>query len=459
MKFKTTALIISICTILSLNAAASASESSDKLIEQVKAAYKKGEYRKALRLLKKDLDENPYDGTSHFYMGLVRQQLGQDIPALDELELAARLLPAETLDSFAEQAIEQVKEGKQELPETPKPKDWFTQISESVTQLFNGDSQKSGTAKQSQPWQMPDLMAGVDDMYRQAKRMIKSQTEKPKNRKGGYQSWAATTMSMADIQDLVRKSKVINKESWASHGDGLKSFRQAPANTPAWDYWIARFKRSFQYILMSHLAKEGEVRPYGSAACIFSLDNRGNLRGHIYASTASKRLNSCLIKTIQELNHSRILEFPKNAKITGYNFQMRWQFGKLLRYIAYVRAVKAKRLEMIEAQKAAALEAKIKAEKDAKAKLLAKKKLEEEKARQKRLALLRKKRLEAQKPEFKTKVFGEVLPNPKTKPVELKAKALTLADVPFSETIDTGEGDPFSKIDDRTIMNWPDINQ
>lgn len=455
MRIQSLIIIFCLCTNLAVCASPVWAEDSKKLIEAVKREYKAGNYKKAFRLLKKDMDEHPDNGTTHYYMGLVRKQLGQDMPALRELELAARILPAETLDAYVEQAEKYAKTGNLELPEKPQPKDWLTEISNSVTDFFSGQKKPQKIEKkQSTPWQMPDLMAGADEIYRNARKMIKQHSPKHK-RKPGYQSWAAQTMSMADIQDLVRKSKVVNKNNWSSHKEGVLSYRQSPRDTPSWDYWIARYKRSFQYILMSHLAKEGEIRPYGAAACIFSLDNKGNLRGHIYASTASAKLNKCLLKTIKELNHSRVLKFPKDAKVTGYNFQMSWNFGKLLRFISYVRAVKAKRLAMIEAQKAKAEALKLKAEKDAKAKLLAKKKLKAKKARERKLALLRKKRA---KPDvIKTKVLGQIIPKPKL--VAVKAKQLTLKDVPYSESLNTKGGDPFVDIDDQTIMNWPDVNR
>ena len=425
-------------------------ESDQHLIEKVKAEYEKGDYESAMNLLIKDMKENPDNGTTHYYMGLIKNEMGEDLPALAELELAARLLPAETLSSFTNQAISSVKTGKRKLPEPPKHKEWYEAMADSVNQFFSGTPAKEGEGGSTQ-WQMPDMMAGFDDLYRQARRMVRNQDKKKKRKHGGYQSWAATTMSMADIQDLVRKSKVINPDKWASHRDGVQSFRQSPANTPAWDYWISRFTRSFQYILMSHLAKEGEIRPYGSVACIFSIDKSGNLRGHIYASTASARLNRCLIKTIRELNHSRILQFPRNAKITGYNFQMRWDFGKLLRYIAYVRAVKKKQAELLKLQEEE--KARLIARKKAEAEILAREKAK--KAKEKRLALLRKKAREAQTQYVrKADVAGQVL-----KPQELKARQLTLKDVPFNETSDTFNGDPFSTIDDRTIMSWPELNR
>ena len=419
-------------------------ESDSKLIEKARAEYAKGDYEKAIALLQEDMKNNPEDGTTHFYLGLVKKEMGEDLPALDELELAARLLPPETLAAYTKQALDtakagQTKTGVKTLPLPPKPKDWWQSVQESFDL--------------SKPFQMPDMMAGFDEMYRQAKKMVKGQ-DKARKRGGSYQSWAAKTMSMADIQDLVRKSKVINPDRWASHPDGLQSFRQTPPDSPAWDYWINRYKRSFQYILMSHLAKEGEVNPYGSVACIFSIDNKGNLRGHIYASTASQRLNRCLLKTIRELNHSRVLEFPRGAKISGYNFQMKWDFGKLLRFIAYVRAIKKRQAELLAQQEA---EAKLMAKKALEAKLLAQKKKDAALAKQKRLALLKKKQaLEAQY-ERKAEVAGLVLPAPK--PVELKARQMTLADVPFSENLPEVEGDPFSSIDDATIMRWPDVNR
>ena len=57
-------------------------------------------------------------------------------------------------------------------------------------------------------------------------------------------------------------------------------------------------------------------------------DNKGNLRGHVYASTGNKLLNDCLVKTMRDLDHSRILAFPADSRVTGFNFRMVWDFGK-----------------------------------------------------------------------------------------------------------------------------------
>ena len=134
------------CSLLTCAPPMAYGENSEKLIQQAKKEYETGNYKKALNLLIKDLDQNPDDGITHYYMGLVRQQMGQDLPALKELELAARLLPAETLDSFAAQAITEVKAGKRTLPEKPK-QDWFQDISNSVTEFFSGKPADSSKQK------------------------------------------------------------------------------------------------------------------------------------------------------------------------------------------------------------------------------------------------------------------------------------------------------------------------
>ena len=111
-------------------------ESESKLIEKVRAEYAKGDYEKAIALLQEDMKNNPEDGTTHFYLGLVKKEMGEDLPALDELELAARLLPAETLAAYTKQAIDtakagQTKTGVKTLPLPPKPKDWWQSVQES----------------------------------------------------------------------------------------------------------------------------------------------------------------------------------------------------------------------------------------------------------------------------------------------------------------------------------------
>lgn len=436
-------------------------ESSGKLIRQALKQYRAGNYDKAAAILARDLSAHPEDGMTHYYLGLVKQKLGDDGKALEELELAARFCPPEVIGALTKQVID---ESKNELPGIPvikPPKiDWMTAMGMNVATFFGAPKPKV------QPETSPDFMAPFDDMMRQGKKWYRQATGKAKKDGVPYQVWSATSMPLEDMLMLVDKSRAINDRKWASHSDGVVKYRQAPENTPDWDYWIRRYKRAFQYVLIGHLARDAKNQVSGSAACIFSIDNKGNLRGHIYASTGDDTLNNALVKTIRDMNHSRVLVFPSSTKVTGYNFRMTWNYGRLLSYIRYVRAYRALVQKQAEAAKLAKLEAEAKAKVEAE--LLKAKKLKEEQAKQKKLLAEKERaRVAAQLvgTEFKTEVTGLVLP-----PTELEAVALKLSDAPVknnkagrvqrSPAVDRTESDDiFSTIDDKEIMSWPDINR
>jgi hypothetical protein len=265
---------------------------------------------------------------------------------------------------------------------------------------------------------------------------------------------------MDEMLDLVEKSKTINVPTWASHSDGLTVFHQAPEGIPEWDFWIARFKRSIQHVLLKRLNAEATEQVRGAAAAIFSVDRKGNLRGSIYATTADSVLNKCLVEAIKDLNHSRILAFPANSNITGWNFQMTWNFGKMLAYIHNYRQqqhqAEVARLMNDVLMRDAQLKAKIlKAKREAELKAkLAKLALDKKKTAAK---LLEQKRAQAALTEIKAEaeVEGRVLVAPS--PKELRAVTLELNDLSANKVIPGT--DPFAGIDDNQILSWPDLNR
>lgn len=452
------------CWTLSISAARADSGSepargASPVVQQAIKEYKAGNIEKAAALLQADLQNNPDDGTTHYYLGLLKQHLGDDAGALDQLEWAARLCPPEVLTSLTKQVAD--SKGKQ-LPKVPNvitPKtDWLGMMGNSLGQMF-GSEKPVARVTESGDIEMPPpvFFSSMDDLWKQGRNMVRQGVDKAKEVQGKkkYKSWAANVMPMDDMMDLVDKSKGINATKWASHSDGLSKFRQAPENTPAWDAWIARFTRSFQHVLTAFLAQDATTQVTGRAACIFSVDKRGNLRGHIYASTGDGVLNQALIKTIQTLNHSRILEFPPESKVTGWNFRMTWNYGQIL---AYIRAYKARQAmiekqqqeEIIAKQTEALLLAKKQAEKDAKA-------LRLKELREKQIARAKARLLQLQS--VKTDVTGIVLPA--AKPVELNAVALSLSDPNLKKQNFTpvdANYDPFANISDQEIMSWPNLN-
>jgi hypothetical protein len=297
-----------------------------------------------------DLKEHPDDSKTHYYLGLALKKQGLDMSALKELEMAARLAPPEMISAFAEEKLEGLDNAKSPLLRAApnKPKDWFAQMTSSVTDFIGLTKPETNKPTNSEKpttsanFEIPDLFGSMKDAIRSGKKMIKtasgaSSSQSSQSSHSRRTSGPAEIMHMDEMLDLVEKSKTMNVPAWASHAEGLTVYSQAPENTPEWDYWIARFKRSIQHVLLKRLNAESTNQVRGAAAAIFSIDRKGNLHGSIYASTADSVLNKCLVGAIRDLNHSRILAFPANSNITGWNFQMTWNFGKMLAYVRNYR--------------------------------------------------------------------------------------------------------------------------
>lgn len=440
---------------------------SKAAVNQALKAYKAGRYGEAATLLAKDLKAHPEDGKTHYYLGLALKKQGYDMSALKQLEMAARLVPPEMISSFAEEKLDGLDKTKLVLPAAPtKPKDWFSQMASGVTEFLGltkpvpntttiSPATSSSTTASASPFEMPDFFSSINGAIRNGKKMIKSAAHPNGESSIRATGGPAEIMHMDEMLDLVDKSKSMNVPQWASHPEGLTVYHQAPEGIAAWDYWIARFKRSIQHLLLKRLSAEATDQVRGAAAVIFSVDRKGNLKGSIYASTADTVLNKCLIEAIRDLNHSRILAFPANSDITGWNFQMTWNFGKYLAYIQNHREqekraqINKEIVDMLiknEELTARILKATHERELKAKMKKLAK---EKEKATAARL-------LEQQR-QIKTEVAGHVMTKPQEK--ELRAVTLELNDI----TVKTGDplpqGDPFATIDDDKILSWPDLNR
>lgn len=431
------------------------------IAEAVKA-YKAGQYGPAAVLLAKELKENPDDGKLHYYLGLALKKQGYDVKALRELEMAVRLCPDDMIASFAQEKLDNLSQPRPAAsPPKAESKDWLANItsgiSDSINQVFGGKKNAGASGAAA----VPDApAAGPFDFFGSAKQALKQGKDLVKkvggaaNYNNRRQEGPAEVMSMSEMLNLAERSRTMNLPDWASHGDGVKVFAQAPEGSAAWDYWISRFKKSFQHLLMRHIDSEALEQTRGAAACIFSVDRQGNLRGQIYASTADAKLNKCLVETIRELNHSRILAFPSNSGISGWNFQMTWNFGTLLTYLHFFHA-RQKLIDEARVQAELALtQARIQAEKEKeKAKRAKALRLAEEKRRE------FEKKLQAQMAnQVKTEVMGHVVGQPTIR--ELKAVALELKDLtPVKMPAGGVEADPFAGITDDTIQSWPDLNR
>lgn len=442
-------------------------EDSKALLAMVRKEYEAKHYEKALSLLLKQLQEHPDDPTSRYYAGLVRKKLGFDMQALEDLDLATRMASPELIEMLTQETLktsdEHLPELKEVLVKPRPPKDWGAAFGSAFNNLwqqtFNG--KKSGGGQTQSSAQEANNTEDFGALFRELKEEGKKifQGDKPKEKKvntrvAAQVSASADIMPMAEMMKLVDTAGSINSGAWSSHPQGLTKFHQAPENTAQWDYWILRFRKAFQYRLLQYLYAEEKGQVRGAAVGIFSIDNKGNLRGSVYASTADGVLNKCLVKTIRDLDHSRILAFPSNSRITGYNFRMVWDFGKLLKYVharkVYAVLVKIKEEEALrlEAQRLEQekVKAQLKARQEARAKLLKQKaqKLKEELARQ--------------RIQVKADVAGRVLSEAKAE--GLQAVALPLLDLtPVPETDNAAKKDVFEGIGDKQLLEWPELGQ
>lgn len=444
-----------------------ASPQTKAALAAIKAAFDAKDYRKATRLLAKQLDEHPDDPATRYYSGLVQKKLGFDMAALEDLDMAARMCPPELIEEMTRVSLQN---GDDTLPvfkdvkiKKPPPRDWGKAFGDALANTFNmGTASSTNNTNNASAAPRENLGDFFNDLAREGQGMLKGKAERkpPVARSAANVSANAEIMPMGEMMKLVDTSRSINGAAWASHPEGLAKFQQAPEYSPSWDYWINRFRKAFQYRLLQYLTKEEKGETRGAASGIFSIDNKGNLRGHVYASTGNKLLNDCLVKTMRDLDHSRILAFPADSRVTGFNFRMVWDFGKLLKYV-HARKVYAALLKAREAE-AARLEAerleKLAREAKVKAELKAKEEARAKLAKEKALRLARE--AAALPIKVEAEVAGRVLEA--ASPQELKAVALPLTDlrvVPQSEQNKGPARDVFLDIDDRQLMQWPDLGK
>ncbi len=207
---------------------------------------------------------------------------------------------------------------------------------------------------------------------------------------------------------------------------------------------------SLGFVLLRRLNKEATDQVHGAAACIFSVDRAGNLRGQVYATTADPALNKCLVEAIRDLNHSRVLAFPSTT-------HQRLEFPNVLELWVYLAIVDAYREQQ---KREATIEALLKIVKEDTAikALLAKDK--EKIARAKKLADEKalKAKLIKPVPDAKVEVSGRVITAGAER--ELQAVAIEMKDLtPVSPGNAQANVDPFANINDQTINSWPDLNR
>jgi hypothetical protein len=377
----------------------------DKAVKE----YNAGNIDRALPLLIDAVKKDDKNGKAHYYLGLAEQKLGQKADGIRQLETAVKLLPTGMVQSMAKQALSDAN-GTPEQQQ--QQQGWFNlqNMGNNIWNFFGG-GQKTPTgaapAKPAEPWfKPPDIFKPMRDMAPDWFHGHDNSTH-PSGISG------ASIMHMGEMQGYVEQSH--HNAKWVSDPVGVTSFFEAPGLDQNWNVWIWRFRRAINLVLTRHMLHDLTNETTGKAAVVFSLDKDGNLKGYIYATTADDALNKCLVDSIKALNHNKWLEFPPSSHIKGWNFAMKWDFARLLDYIRIVRA-RQKELETKMAM--TSTDAKLKA--NAKGAHATIGKLPKTKKETKVAVIV-------PAVSVKTGVSGQIMP--KAKPVELKAKPLSLTDV------------------------------
>jgi hypothetical protein len=393
------------------------------LVDRAVKEYEAGNMERAIPLLIQAVKEDDGNGKAHYYLGLAEKRLGKSADAIKQLEGAIKLCPTPMLQALVKEALSNgaappaQQQGQQHSND---PFGWLSNIGSNVSGMFGGAQKPAAgnSADGSQwPWfRPPDLMAPVRDLVKNTRQWIKSNG--PAKSNGGTAppgSLAAGIIHMGELQSLVGESHTAR---WVSEPGGVQAFYQAPEFTPEWDRWIYQFRRAINIILTRHLLHETNGETEGTASVVFSLDKDRNLKGCVCSGTGDDTLKQCMVETIKELNHNKGLAFPKTA-ITGWNFRMQWDFGRLLSMIKLVRERQEEiaKLAMKKATTTLDTNAKLKlAQEGAKAKI-GKLSTSTRTKVAVRVATIN----------VKTELVGQILP--KAKPLELKAIPLKLSDL------------------------------
>ncbi|HEY9777066.1 MAG TPA: tetratricopeptide repeat protein [Planktothrix sp.] len=423
----------SIALSLSLTAGAafaSTDSQQQQMLNDAIQAYNTGHSDRAVELLTQVVKESQDNGTAHYYLGQALKKMGQSESAATQLELAAKICPPALLQSLAKQALD-AADGKPSN-QTPGPfgmPNLFGGFASGMMQFLPGDKKHSGTGTQLEKQDdsafdlfHPDIFTPLKDSLKRGKQWVRERV-------------AAANIQLPQMPGVNMQGKVVSMGSlmsmvdrsgaskWQSNPDGVVKFYQAPENSVEWDNWISAFRRNFKIILMRHLYREAGSEFGGVSKVVFSVDNKGNLRGRIVESSGDDVLNKCLIETIQALDHSPVLTFPPKSHCTGWNFSTAWDFAKPMAFVKYWKQWEKQKEDAQKAAQAAQV-----AQLETQARLKEQQKQKELKAKIAKLNE-RKKRLAAMA--VKQDVSGQILP--KAKPIELKAKALTWKDAPVGK--------------------------
>jgi tetratricopeptide (TPR) repeat protein len=411
---------------------AGAYDPNDKLLKEALQLYNAGHVDRAIPLFLQDLKDNPNNGTAHYYLGMALKEHGADANAISELEMAAKLLPPGVTQSLAKKALHGSFEEDPVATSAPvvpvktspvAPQNWFSPI----LNFFQPPPKPAETKSSPAPTvpAFPDLLSPMGDALKDTKHWFRSQGKairsigkKPSDAKQ-TSNGEPDVIPMGEMLNLADDSRKLPAQQ-QSHSTPVVVFEQAPENSYGWDQWIRKFRKTFDAQVFRHLFKDAKDERTGTASVIFSVDRQGHLRGAVYTATADDVMQQCLLKAIRDLDKSYILAFPQDSRISGWNFRMTWNFGKALTFVRLVREQRAKLAAQPPVIKidTAALIKKMKQDQLA----AQAKKLAEEK---KRLAKTKLAVRVPPPPVVKTSVDAQIM-----KPVELKANALKLSDMP-----------------------------
>ncbi|RTL36142.1 MAG: tetratricopeptide repeat protein [Candidatus Melainabacteria bacterium] len=413
---------------------AGAYDPNDKVLKEALQLYNGGHVERAIPLFLQDLKDNPNNGTAHYYLGMALKEHGADANAISELELAAKLLPAGVTQELAKKALHGGFEEDPIVPSTPtapakaapaQPQNWFSPILNFFQPPPKSAEPRAPVFVTPSLPAFPDLVSPMGDAWKSTKHWIRGQGKAVRSL-GKKPSDARQTRNgepdvipMGEMLNLADDSHALPGHK-QSHPGGVVVFEQAPENSLSWDNWIRRFRKTFDAQVFRYLFKDAKDERTGIASVIFSVDSKGHLRGAVYSATADDTLQQCLLKAIRDLDKSYILAFPPESGISGWNFRMTWNFGKALTFVQMVRERRAKLAAVpppvIKIDTAAMIKKMKQDQLSAQAKKL---------AEQKRLAKTKMAVRVPPPPVVKTDVNAQLV-----KPVELKANALKLSDMP-----------------------------
>lgn len=398
---------------------ADATNGDSPTLKKAIEAYDAGRLETSVALLLQDLKDNPDSGTAHVYLQRAMARMGQGPAAVAHLETAVRLSPPEAIQALAKQAVT-------DEPQQKPPTDFWGQ----VMQFMSGRA-PNGQPPQifGVPIQMPNLLSPVSDALKNGKNWLREQARTVTHQPPPYQSpdGVADIMPMGKLLDLAEQAQTKNPKWSSNPASPVMRFAQAPENSREWDQWILRFRRNLSKLVFRHLAHEAGTETGGAANIIFSVDKAGHLRACIYQSTADDTINNSLLAAIRDLDMHYSLHFPANSHITGWNFHMHWNFVKALAVIQTMRN---------QYKFSIAHSPMIRVLTDAR--MMTRSAQIPQLAKAQKLAVPKEDTsLKAAAPVMTVKTGVSAMILPKPKPLELKAKALKLTDLPPVKTDQT----------------------